>query len=148
MNKHLYRLVLRIGAFTLVFSAMLAPANLALWIGNPGVSANTNWSDNANWNNSAGGTLGYTNNDVLFGATGAALNAGDINSLIDTSGSTLSLAFTNGPGQFHTAFLPAGIVLTNTGTLTVGVSSTNNNNVTTVNAVSYTHLRAHETPEH
>ncbi|HXU79352.1 MAG TPA: autotransporter-associated beta strand repeat-containing protein [Methylomirabilota bacterium] len=133
MNKHLYRLVLRIGAFTLVFSAMLAPANLALWIGNPGVSANTNWSDNANWNNSAGGTLGYTNNDVLFGATGAALNAGDINSLIDTSGSTLSLAFTNGPGQFHTAFLPAGIVLTNTGTLTVGVSSTNNNNVTTVN---------------
>jgi hypothetical protein len=52
-------------------TAQLASANTALWIGNPGVTATTNWSDNLNWSNIGAGDAGYTNNDLLFGNTGA-----------------------------------------------------------------------------
>src|ERR1039457_3048244 len=52
-------------------AACSVSANTALWIGNPGVSATTNWSDNANWNNVGGGGLGPNQNDVKFGSTGS-----------------------------------------------------------------------------
>src|SRR5438067_103733 len=56
-------------------------ANTALWIGNPGVTTTTNWSDNANWSNVGPGGAGYNNNDVVFGGTGSAGAAGTVTSL-------------------------------------------------------------------
>jgi autotransporter-associated beta strand protein len=101
-------------------TAHLASANTALWIGNPGVTATTNWSDNANWNNVGGGGAGPLQNDVKFGGTGAAGAAGTITSVADVNQHPFSVAYTNGPGQFHTTFIPAGIGLTNDNGLTVG----------------------------
>ena len=46
--------------------AQLASANTALWIGNPGVTATTNWSDNLNWSNLSAGDAGYTESSVAF----------------------------------------------------------------------------------
>src|ERR1017187_1880228 len=62
-----------------------ALANTALWIGNPGVSATTNWSDNANWNNVGGGGAGPNGNDTVFGDAGAVGTAATIDSVVDNS---------------------------------------------------------------
>lgn len=97
-----------------------AMANTARWIAIPGVSANTNWSDNLNWTNSAGGGPGSTNNDVLFGATGAVGTAGEVNNVVDTKHQSFSLTYTNVNGLFHTTEIPGGIALTNATGLTVG----------------------------
>src|SRR5260221_10561804 len=107
--------------FAIIATAQLAQANTALWIGNPGVTATTNWSDNANWSNSAGGGPGPNQKDVRFGGAGSAGSAGIVTSVVDANGlNPLSLGFTNGPGQFHTVLIPAGITLTNSNGLTVG----------------------------
>src|SRR5436309_1728239 len=72
--KILFRLFRRLSFLcALVAMAQFASANTERWIGVSGVSATTNWSDNANWSNiSGGGGPGYTNNDLLFGNEGAA----------------------------------------------------------------------------
>src|SRR5207237_9120350 len=98
-------------ALTAAF-CQLASANTALWIGNPGVSATTNWSDNANWSNIGTGGLGPAGNDTVFGDTGASGSAGTINSVVNNSGlNPLSLTFTNGaygPSRYRSVVLPAG----------------------------------------
>src|ERR1019366_94082 len=81
-------------------AATTASANTALWIGNPGVTVTTNWSDNANWNNIGGGGAGALQNDVRFGGTGSAAAAGTITSVVDVNQHPFSLTYTNGPGQF------------------------------------------------
>lgn len=101
-------------------ASITASANTALWVGNPGVTATTNWSDNANWNNIGTGGAGPLENDVVFGGTGFAGAAGTITSVADVNQHPFSVTFTNGPGQFHTTYIPAGIGLTNDNGLTVG----------------------------
>jgi len=68
--------ILNIVRLAAIGAACTASANTALWIGNPGVTATTNWSDNANWNNVGGGGSGPNQNDVKFGGTGSAVSAG------------------------------------------------------------------------
>src|SRR6266567_4121918 len=82
----------------------LALANTATWIGVSGTSVTTNWSDNLNWTNSAGGSPGFTNNDVLFGNTGASATDNTINSVADTGDQAFSMTFTNQSQSslFHT----------------------------------------------
>ena len=82
----------------------LALANTATWIGVSGTSLTTNWSDNLNWTNSAGGSPGFTNNDLVFGNTGAVGTDNTINSAVDVTGQTLSMTFTNQSSQFQTIF--------------------------------------------
>src|SRR5580765_3127785 len=103
----------RIVALLLSCLAMvqLAHANTELWRGVSGTSVSTNWSDVANWNNLTGtGNPGYTNNDLLFGNVGAEATDNTINSVVDTTSSSLSMTFTNQSQNsfFHTVFIPAG----------------------------------------
>ena len=119
-----------------LLAAQLASANTALWIGTNSLSLTTNWSDNLNWFNSAGGSPGYTNNDVVFGDSGSVGTAATVNNVADTSNQSLSLNFTNEShspfSAFHTTLIPAGVVLANAGTLNVGVNLPNNSYLTTV----------------
>lgn len=123
------RLFCILAAGTAVFSTTpIASAATALWIGNPGVTATTNWSDSANWS----GASGALANDVKFGGTGAAGAAGTVTSLVDANQHPSTLAFTNASSQFHTVFIPSGVGLTNDGALTVGGQAVNSY-VTVVN---------------
>src|SRR6185436_1214553 len=101
-------------------TAHFASASTNIWIGNPGVTVTTNWSDNLNWSNIVPGDAGYTNNDLLFGNTGAIGTDSTVNSVLDTSGSPLSMTFTNQSSQFHTILIPNGLSLVNSNLLTVG----------------------------
>ena len=101
-------------------ASITASANTALWIGNPGVTATTNWSDQANWNNIGAGGAGPLHNDVIFGGDGSVDAAGTITSVADVNQNPFSITFTNGPGQFHTLYIPADIGLTNDNGLAVG----------------------------
>lgn len=125
-------LALAISVGTL-FAPQPASANSALWIGNPDVTVSTNWSDNANWNNIGEGTPGFLGNDVLFGNTGAVGADGTINSVVDASGGSLSMVFTNQSTFFHTILIPAGVTLNNTNILTVGSLPALDANATKVN---------------
>ena len=51
------------------------------WIGNPGVTATTNWSDPANWS----GTYQNPNDNNVFFLNAYTVAAGVINSVVDTS---------------------------------------------------------------
>jgi autotransporter-associated beta strand protein len=96
-------------------------ASTALWVGNPGVTATTNWSDSSNWSGAAGALA----NDVKFGGTGSAGGAGIVTSAVDVNQHPSTLAFTNASSQFHTVFIPSGVGLTNDGALTVGGQAVN-----------------------
>jgi hypothetical protein len=115
--------------------SQLASANIALWIGDPGNTATTNWSDNANWNNIGAGGVGPNGNDILFGDMGASGSAGIITSVLNSSGlNPLSLSFTNGawgPSRYQTILIPSGIAMTNANSLTVGINSIDANYPTT-----------------
>jgi len=87
-----------------LFAAHLASAAVAPWIGNPGVTATTNWSDTANWT----GGVGASANDVKFGGTGSTGDATTITSVVDSDQNPLSLQYSNNLGQFHMTFIPAG----------------------------------------
>src|SRR5690349_11529408 len=76
-------------------SATTALANVAVWVGSPGVSASTNWSDALNWTNSAGGSPGPVGNDAKFGVVGSATAAGSLTTVVDVNQNTLSLQFSN-----------------------------------------------------
>ncbi len=128
MNKTLCsRIVRSAAALAVCCSPLLSSAATVSWIGNPGVTTTTNWSDLSNW---SGG--GPTGNDALFGNTGAAGSAGTITSVANVDQHPLSLAFTNGANQFHTVFIPAGVTLSNDNALNVGVSNVIDANLTTV----------------
>ena len=111
----------------------LALANTATWIGVSGASVTTNWSDNLNWTNSAGGSPGFTNNDVVFGNAGAVGTDNTINSAVDVTGQALSMTFTNQSSQFHTISIGPGIILTNNNGLNVGSATGIDANNTKVN---------------
>ena len=128
MNTTLYsRIVRSAAALAVCCSPLLSSAATVPWIGNPGVTTTTNWSDLSNW---SGG--GPTGNDALFGNTGAAGSAGTITSVADVDQHPLSLAFTNGANQFHTVYIPAGVTVSNDNALNVGVATVIDANLTTV----------------
>jgi autotransporter-associated beta strand protein len=118
--ERLLRFLAAASPIFLTTSAAMA-ASTALWIGNPGVTATTNWSDSANWSGAAG-ALG---NNAIFGSTGVAGAAGTVTSAVDVNQHPATLAFTNASSQFHTVFIPSGVGLTNDGTLTVGGQAVN-----------------------
>jgi fibronectin-binding autotransporter adhesin len=94
-------------------------ASTALWVGNPGVTATTNWSDNLNW------TVAPLQNDAKFGGTGSAGDLDTVTSFVDANQAPLSLQYTNNsltPSlQFHNTFIPAGVTLSvGNGSFTVG----------------------------
>ena len=121
------RLVRILAAISPVFLATAAvqAASTALWVGNPGVTATTNWSDSANWS----GASGALANNVIFNGTGAAGAAGIFTSAVDANQHPATLVFTNasqsGSLQFHTVFIPSGVGLTNDGALTIGGQAVN-----------------------
>jgi autotransporter-associated beta strand protein len=117
-RERLVRISAAICPIFLTTSAGLA-ANTALWIGNPGVTATTNWSDNLNW------SVAPLQNDAKFGGTGSAADFNTVTSFVDANQAPLSLQYTNnsftGSSQFHNTFIPAGVTLSvGNGTLTVG----------------------------
>src|SRR5436305_5605825 len=120
LSESLVRVLAAISPIILATSAATA-ASTALWIGNPGVTATTNWSDSANWSGAAGALA----NDVKFGGTGSAGAPGIVTSAVDASQHPATLAFTNASSQFHTVFIPSGVGLTNEGALTVGGQAVN-----------------------
>src|SRR6266481_8028832 len=94
-------------------------ASTALWVGNPGVTATTNWSDNANW------SVAPLQNDAKFGGAGSAGDLNTVTSFVDANQAPLSLQFTNNslsPSlQFHNTFIPTGVTLSvGNGALTIG----------------------------
>ena len=103
-----------------VFATRLAVADNELWVGIPGTSATTNWSDTLNW---SGASAYPKNNHVLFGNNGPVL-VGTVNNVVDTSTNCLSLNFTN-ISTTHTTLIQPGQTLTITGTtiLTNGIST-------------------------
>ncbi|HVM47430.1 MAG TPA: autotransporter-associated beta strand repeat-containing protein [Candidatus Acidoferrum sp.] len=99
-----------------ILAAGLSTANLALadselWVGNPGVTATTNWSDTANWS----GTSHSPNNNTLFFDNGVAVGTqGQVNNVVDLSINCYALDYTNSTG-FHTTFIADGQTLTISG---------------------------------
>jgi autotransporter-associated beta strand protein len=93
-------------------------ASTALWVGNPGVTATTNWSDIANW------SVAPLQNDAKFGGTGSAGDINTITSVVDANQGPLSLQYTNNSQtgtSFHNTFIPAGVTLSvGNGALTIG----------------------------
>lgn len=108
-----------------LLTSQFAAANTALWIGNPGASASTNWSDNANWNNVGAGGAGALQNDAKFGFTGSAPAAGTVTSVIDADQRPFSLQYSNNTlaatAEYHTTWIPDGRTLSVGGSaLTIG----------------------------
>jgi autotransporter-associated beta strand protein len=96
-----------------VLAASLITANLALadsevWIGNPGVTTTTNWSDTANW---SGPSHNPNNNSVFFGNGVAVSTQGLVNNVVDISTNCYSLNYTNSTG-FNTTLIADGKTLT------------------------------------
>ena len=93
-------------------------ASTALWLGNPGVSATTNWSDLANW------SVTPLQNDAKFSDAGSAGDLNTVTSFVDANQAPLSLQYTNNSlagTSFHNTFIPAGVTLSvGNGALTVG----------------------------
>jgi autotransporter-associated beta strand protein len=121
MNYTFPQRLLRISAAIcpiFITTAVMA-ASTALWVGNPGVTATTNWSDNLNW------SVAPLQNDAKFGGTGSAGDLDTVTSFVDANQAPLSLQYTNNslsPSlQFHNTFIPAGVTLSvGNGSLTVG----------------------------
>jgi autotransporter-associated beta strand protein len=109
------------GVLILLASVKQTPAAATtLWVGNPGVTATTNWSDNANWNNG-----GPNQNSAVFGGTGSASDLNTVTSFLPANQAPLSLQYTNQSlspsSQFHNTMIPAGVTLTvGNSALTIG----------------------------
>jgi fibronectin-binding autotransporter adhesin len=113
-RQRLVRISAAICPIFLTTAAALA-ASTALWVGNPGVTATTNWSDNANW------SVAPLQNDAKFGGTGSAGDLNTITSVVDANQAPLSLQYSNNSPQFHNTFIPAGVTLSvGNGALTIG----------------------------
>jgi hypothetical protein len=112
------------------FVSAASPAN---WQGVSGTSTTTNWSDNLNWTNFGVGNVTFTNNDVVFGNTGAVGADNTINSAANVSAQANSMTFTNQSSQFHTIFIGTGTILTNNNGLNVGSATGIDANNTKVN---------------
>src|SRR5690242_10718953 len=108
LSKHLLRIAAAISPIFLATSAVMA-ASTALWIGNPGVTATTNWSDALNW------SVAPLQNDAKFGGTGSAGDLDTVTSFVDANQYPNSLQYTNqsftGSSQFHNTFIPNGVTL-------------------------------------
>lgn len=112
--ERLLRILAAISPIFFITNAAMA-ASTALWIGNPGVTATTNWSNNANW------TVPPLQNDAKFGGTGSAGDLNTVTSFVDANQAPLSLQYTNNSPQFHNTFIPAGVTLSvGNGALTIG----------------------------
>src|SRR6266498_5659398 len=101
--ERLLRISAAISAIFLTTPAVMA-ASTALWIGNPGVTVTTNWSDNANW------SVAPLQSDAKFGGTGSANDINVVTSFVDANQYPLSLQYSNnsftGSSQFHNTFIP------------------------------------------
>ena len=111
-------------------------ANTEHWIGNPGVTATTNWSDAANWTG-ANPTNTY-NNEVEFWSIGAVGAPGVINNVLDNTNATgvskmgiWQLDYTPTNGNLTTLIAPgAGLLVANgNGRLYIGADLKNNANL-------------------
>jgi autotransporter-associated beta strand protein len=110
MKNHLLQLRTVSVLAASLLTAQLALADSELWIGNPGVTTTTNWSDSANW---SGTTKGPGGNTVFFG-NGVAVAPGLINNVVNISTNCYALCYTNSTGA-NTTFIANGVTLTNTG---------------------------------
>ena len=99
--------LLALATLALVGTMQSALADNELWVGIPGITATTNWSDDNNW---SGSSHNPNNNSVFFG-NGSAVGLGVINSVVDTSTNCYSLSFTNTLG-YNTVLIASGQTLT------------------------------------
>ncbi len=119
-----------------LLTANLALADNELWIGNPGVTTTTNWSDPNNW---LGTSHSPNNNNVFFGNTYAVGSPGLVNNVVDLSTNCSSLNYTNSVG-WNTTLIAAGQTLTIVGNnsgpallFTPGAQTSNTNAITGAN---------------
>ena len=107
-----------------VVCSLVATARLAIgqsiWNGTNGVAPNTNWSTAANWLPSGAPSSG---SNVRF-FDNASAGVSNINNVVDTSFTVLSIQFGQTNGS-HTTFIPAGVVLTANSGITSGTEATN-----------------------
>src|SRR5437868_9248748 len=103
----LLRLVILISALVIVPKPLNAATNI--WSGTNGVTATTNWSDNANW---SGGTAPAGGDDVKF-FDGGGTTVSNINNVVDGSfgGFIGSLQYGN-TNNTHTTLIGSGLALT------------------------------------
>ena len=101
-------------------AAQSAGAAIVIWQGTNGVTATTNWSDNANW---SGGAAPAGGDDAKFFDGGSLAAASNINNVVDGTfgGYVGSLQFGN-TNNTHTTLILPGVALsiTNVGGLSVG----------------------------
>jgi fibronectin-binding autotransporter adhesin len=90
-----------------VFATRVALADNELWVGIPGTSATTNWSDPLNF---SGTSHNPNNNNVYFINNGPTI-VGTVDSVVDTSTNCLTLNFTNA-ATTHTTLIQPGQTLT------------------------------------
>ncbi len=118
LNERLLRILTAVSPIFLTTSGAMA-ASTASWIGNPGVTATTNWSDILNW------TVAPLQNNAIFGSTGSAGDLDTVTSFVDANQYPSSLQYTNNSlspsSQFHNTFIPGGVTLSvGPGNLTIG----------------------------
>ncbi|MEI6078079.1 MAG: autotransporter-associated beta strand repeat-containing protein [Verrucomicrobiota bacterium] len=98
------------GLFTLMLvcrlSTLSVRADNEIWIGSPGVSTSTNWSDPANWS----GTSKTPNDNQVFFGNASTVAAGVINSVVDATTNCFSLNFTN-TASYQNVLIQAGQTL-------------------------------------
>src|SRR5208283_1500931 len=82
-------------------------ADTELWVGIPGSSATTNWSDPDNWS----GTSRSPNNNTVFFINNGPTAAGTVDNVVDTSTNCYALNYTN-TARTHTTLIPPGQTLT------------------------------------
>jgi fibronectin-binding autotransporter adhesin len=105
-------------------TTQIALANTQQWIGIGGVSASTNWSDNANWQQTGTGGAGPNGNDVIIGDQGGTNAAGIVTSVVDANGlNPFSMTISNGftaARAISTILVPSGVNVTNSTSFIVG----------------------------
>jgi fibronectin-binding autotransporter adhesin len=84
-------------------AAQWVKADNEVWIGNPGVTTTTNWSDTANWS----GTAHNPNDNTLFFGNNGPASVGTVDNVVDTSTNCSSLNFTNTSTTHTTLILPS-----------------------------------------
>ena len=136
MKNHLLQLQTLSALAAGLLTANLALADNELWIGNPGVTTTTNWSDPANW---SGPSHNPNNNSVFFGNGVAVPSPVTVNNVVDLSTNCYSLNYTNSVG-WNTTLIAAGQTLTIVGNnsgpallFTPGAQTFNTNVITGAN---------------
>jgi autotransporter-associated beta strand protein len=102
MNNHFFRISRACFLFAVIGAAQIAVADVETWIGNPGSTSTTNWSDTANWS----GTSQNPNDNIVNFGTSFVVAQGVVNNVVDTSTNCAAIVYTNTAGYNNTLIQP------------------------------------------